>query len=78
MVFVSNDKLHAKTAPLFTSENQIFIKGEDLKKDLARLNEYYSKFPADVRDKGVISFAPYLPLDGDYLTRELWDRFLPE
>ena len=77
MVFVSNDKLHAKTAPLFMNEDQIFVKGDELKIDLGRLDEYYAALPAEVRERGVISFAAYPPLDGNYLTSGLWDRFLP-
>jgi len=77
MVFVSNDKLHAKTAPLFMNEDQTFVKGDELKIDLGRLDEYYAALPAEVRERGVISFAAYPPLDGNYLTSGLWDRFLP-
>ena len=78
MIFVSNDKLHARTAPLFMNEDQAFVKGDDLKEDLACLDEYYSTFPAEVQEKGIISFAPYPPVEGNYLTSKLWDRFLPE
>jgi hypothetical protein len=31
-----------------------------------------------MREKGIISFAPYPPIEGSYLTSKLWDRFLPE
>lgn len=77
MVFISNDKLHAKTAPLFLSEDQTFLKGDELKGDLHRLDEHYAALPAQIRERGIISFAAYPPLDGDYLTSALWDRFLP-
>ena len=77
MVFVSNDGLHARTAPLFLRGDQIFIKGKDLKRDLRRLDEHYSKLPEEIRNRGVISFATSPPTDGQYLTTELWRRFLP-
>lgn len=72
-VFISGDKLHRSTAELFINENQKFVWGPDLKKDLGKLNENYMKLPQEVKDKGVLSFASKPPLEGDYLTAELWD-----
>jgi hypothetical protein len=75
MIFTSNDKLHAKTAPLFLGPNQEFVVGTELKADLRRLDEYFSSQPAEVLERGLITFDP--PQDGDYLTTRLWNRFLP-
>ena len=58
-------------------KDQVFLRGEELKSDLAKLDEHYTGLPDEVKEKGVISFAPYPPLNGDYLTCDLWDRFLP-
>jgi len=77
MVFVSNDNLHARCVPLFLGKNQEFIRGQDLKADLCRLDDLYSAFPAEVREQGVMKFAHYPPVEGDFLTTRLWDRFLP-
>jgi hypothetical protein len=49
MVFTSRDKLHAKTVPLFLNEDQVFVRGDDLKADLAKLDEHYSRLPDDVK-----------------------------
>lgn len=75
MVFTSNDKLHAKTVPLFLRPDQVFLPGMELKGDLKRLDEYFSAQPAEVLDRGVMHFAP--PFAGDYVTTKLWKQFLP-
>jgi hypothetical protein len=49
-----------------------------LKRDLAKLDAYYSStLPESVREQGMMSFARHPPLDGEFLTVKLWDRFLP-
>jgi len=78
MVFVSDDGLHMRTAPLFLTDRQALIAGDELKADLAKLNEYYSALPPETLDKGIYSFAPQPPLDDAFLTSRLWDRFLPD
>lgn len=75
MVFVSGDKLHAKTVPLFKRSDQEFVQANDLKADLRRLDGYFSAQPKEVLDRGLIHFEP--PFDGDYLTTRLWKQFLP-
>jgi len=77
MVFASNDKLHKKTAPLFMEKNQIFINGQDLKSNLKILDDYYSSFPDDIKEQGIMKFAVYPPENTAPLISELWDRFLP-
>jgi hypothetical protein len=77
MLFVSNDKLHQRTVPLFLTKDQTFVEGMQLKRDLAKLDEHYLNFPESVREQGIMSFASYPPSDGDFLTAKLWDRFLP-
>src|SRR5260370_24572270 len=77
MVFTSNDKLHINTAPLFLMANQTLFKGTDLKADLAKLDEYYSALPEEVRNRGMMSFALNPPPDTTFLTTQLWDKHLP-
>ena len=77
MIFVSNDRLHAKTAPLFLRSDQTFLDGKELKADLARLDQYYSALPPEVRERGIIAFAPDPPEDTQFVTTRMWDRFLP-
>lgn len=76
MVFTSSDNLHAKTARLFMDESQVFVRGNDLKADLARLDTYYSALPEEVKERGVMSFAHYPPTDIDFLTSRLWDKLM--
>ena len=76
MVFASMDKLHARTVPLFLKENQAFLWGGDLKPELKRLDEHYSKLPNDVKARGVMTFAHYPPTEGGFLTARLWDEFM--
>ena len=77
MTFVSNDKLHKNIAPIFMESEQLFIDGQELKKDLKKLDEYYSKFPEEVKERGIMQFVTYPPEDIENLTSKLWDKFLP-
>jgi hypothetical protein len=74
MVFVSNDKLHRRAAPLFMSDRQAFISGEDLKRDLAALDAHYSALPAEQLDQGIFRLASYPPNDDAFLTTRLWKQ----
>lgn len=77
MVFTSSDNLHARVVPYFLGENQVFVPGADLKADLRQLDEHYSALPEEVKATGLMTFAQHPPMDGDFLTSTLWDRFLP-
>lgn len=76
MVFVSNDNLHRRCAPLFLRQDQEFVWGSDLKGTLARLEEHYRSLPEPIKDKGIYSFAAYPPDDDSSLIVQLWDRHL--
>lgn len=76
MVFVSDDNLHARTALLFMGPEQTFIIGHELKDDLRKLNEYYSKLPDVVKALGTMKFASYPPEDQDTLVGRLYDKYL--
>lgn len=77
MVFISRDKLHARTAPLFMEKGQTFVNGDDLKADTKLLDEYYSKLPEEVKIQGIMKFAIYPPDDIETLIGKLWDKYLP-
>ena len=77
MVFVSGDNLHKRVAPLFMGEDQQFVWAPDLKADLARIDEHYSRLPEAERDKGLFELARHPPLGIDSITTQLWKRFLP-
>jgi hypothetical protein len=76
-VFVSWDKLHRRCAPYFLRADQSFVWGSDLKADLHRLVDCYSKLPDDEKEQGIMRFARTPPLDNpECLTSQLWDRHL--
>jgi hypothetical protein len=77
MLFVSSDRLHHATAPLFLTEGQAYMRGDDLKRELRRLDEHYSALPDETRATGIWRFAPHPPLEGEFLTSAMWDRFIP-
>ncbi|MFZ5995254.1 MAG: hypothetical protein ACOYU4_09750 [Thermodesulfobacteriota bacterium] len=76
MIFVSSDKLHQRCAPLFMRKDQEFVWGLDLKADLKQLNEHYSSFPDDDKEKGITRVASTPPKEVECLVSKLWDRNL--
>ncbi|HEY4513555.1 MAG TPA: hypothetical protein VJH06_03525 [Candidatus Paceibacterota bacterium] len=76
MVFTSNDKLHADIVPFFLRDNQSFVLGKDLKEDLINLDKHYSALPEEVKNQGLIRFAPYPPQDDKFLITRLWDKHM--
>jgi hypothetical protein len=77
MIFVSSDTLHKRTVPEFLRSDQSFVWGQDLKADLQRVMEHYSKLPDEVKDRGLLSIAPVPPVElADSLVVQLWDRHM--
>lgn len=76
MVFASSDKLHARTAPLFMELEQSFASGYELKENLKKLNEYYSKLPDEIKKRGTMEFTVYPPEDQYTLLGRLYDKHL--
>ncbi len=76
MAFTSSDNVHVRTAPLFLTADQVFIRGQELKADLAKLDAHYAALPDEVKERGVMSFAHYPPTDGDFLISKLWDKLM--
>jgi len=75
-IFISNDNFHVGISSFFLRPDQSFIKGSDLKVDLAKLDQYYSAFPEDVKNRGVVSFALTPPDDDSFLVTQMWDRHM--
>jgi hypothetical protein len=75
MMFVSNDKLHRRTVPLFLNDQQLFVIGDELKRDLAALDDYYSGRPEEEREQGLFRLAAYPPEDDSFLTTRIWKQF---
>jgi len=69
-VFTSKDHFHAQIVPLFMNKRQTFVRGDELKDDLARLVDRYAALPDNVQRTGLITFAhtprttPASPLHG--------------
>ncbi len=76
-VFVSGDKLHAKTASLFLRNDQSFIAANHFKDGLSKINQHYSQFRSEINKVGVISYAPYPPLEIETSIHKLWDCHCP-
>lgn len=74
VIFISSDKLHRKSAPHFIRDNQSFVWGPDLKADLQKIHQLYSRLPEAERDKGLLSFARFPP-EGS-LAREIWAKHI--
>jgi hypothetical protein len=49
-----------------------------MKNDLSRLNEHYAHLPSEIRRKGIISFAPKPPQEGNFLVSSIWDQMSPQ
>lgn len=77
MVFSSNDKLHARTAPLFMEIGQTYIGGNELKQGLRELDCYYTEHLDEIESVGLMQFAPYPPSDMHNSVTRLWDVYLP-
>jgi hypothetical protein len=73
-IFVSQDKLHKRVAPLFLRGDQTFVDAADLKADLHRLDAHYSSLPDEVKNSGFYKFAKYPPLDDSFLVTRLWNK----
>ena len=75
-IFVSSDKIHIGISSFFLRPDQTFINGVDFKKDLGRLDQFYSAFPDDVKDRGVVTFAFTPPDDASYFVTQMWDKYM--
>lgn len=74
-LFVSNDRIHRATAPLFLRGGQQFVFGGELKGDLTRLDKRYNSLSEDEKAAGLFYIARYPPEDDLFLTTRLWKAF---
>jgi hypothetical protein len=70
--FVSSDKLHRQSAPLFLRSDQMFVWGPELKADLAMIVELYKGLPEEEQEKGMLKFAR-VPPEGSLVAKLLND-----
>jgi len=52
-VFSSKDVFHKTLVPLFLAKDQSFVHGEDLKRDLAKIDDAWRAIPPDIKAKGL-------------------------
>lgn len=71
-LFVSEDRLHRRIAPLFMRKDQFMVQGAELKADLMKLDEHFSALPEEELKKGLFRVASSPPDDDAYLTTRLW------
>ena len=76
MVFVSSDKLHERVVPLFLRDDQSFVKGQELKADLKKIDEHYAQLPRELTSQGVYKFATSPPDGVAPHVTQLWDKHL--
>jgi hypothetical protein len=76
MLFTSSDKLHRRCAPLFTSGNQEFVWGPDLKTDLGEIDQHLDRLPDSEKEQGLFEIASRPPDRQGSVVAGLWDRFL--
>ncbi len=76
-IFISSDKLHKRCAPLFLNSEQTFVWGEELKKDLNRIDKHFDNLPQDEKELGLHVFASYPPSIDDSIVVNLWDKYCP-
>jgi hypothetical protein len=75
-IFVSRDNFHVQIVPLFLSNEQTFVHGDELKADLKKLGELYSALPEEVRRTGLNGFARCPPDDTSFLVTRMWDKYM--
>jgi len=76
MVFLSSDRLHSRTVPLFLRDDQSYIHGDEFKTALGELDQYYDALPEEIKELGVMQFVSYPPSDVDSVVTRLWDRHM--
>ena len=76
-IFVSGDKLHRTSAPLFMTDQQSFVWSADLKSDLAVLNEEFLALPENQKAKGLFTLVTSPPKADQGLCARLWDKHAP-
>jgi hypothetical protein len=70
-IFTSNDNLHLNLVPLLLRNDQVFIKGTDLKADLSSINEKLANLGDE--DREVYKKKP--PVDANSFTFKMYKKF---
>ena len=76
MVFVSGDRLHQRTVPLFLTPKQSYVQVNEFKAGLREIDQYYDQLPDEVKRLGVLQFAGWPPSSLDNIVTQLWDKHM--
>ena len=76
MVFLSGDKLHRRTVPLFLRDDQSYVHSDEFKAALHELDEHYDALPEEVKELGVMQFVSFPPSDVHNAVTRLWDKHM--
>lgn len=76
MTFTSSDKFLLEFAKFFVRPNQVIIPGDDLKKDLKRVKEFFLNLTGEQKKTIKDEFGSYPPEDGAPLTASIWGRLM--
>ena len=76
MIFVSGDRLHHRTAPLFLTPKQSYVQANEFKAGLRQIDQYYDQLPDEVKRLGVLQFAGWPPSSLDNIVTHLWDQHM--
>ncbi len=76
MVFLSGDKLHASTVPLFLRPDQSFVKLDEIEPALQEIDAHYDALPDEVKALGIMRIAGYPPAHMDNVITQLWNKHM--
>lgn len=76
MAFLSGDRLHRRTVPLFLRNDQSYVHSDEFKAALRELDQHYDALPDEVKELGVMQFVSFPPSDIDNVVTQLWDKHM--
>lgn len=76
MAFTSSDKFLLDFAKFFIRPNQMIVPGDNLKKDLAQVKDFFSKLTDEQKKTVKDEFGTYPPEDGAPLTSKVWSELM--
>lgn len=75
-VFASTDKVLKQFSPLFLENNQDFVWGDDLKKDLREISQYWEHLNDDEKRNYRKKYGDYPPDNPNSITNQLWIKHM--
>lgn len=75
-VFASTDKVLRQFSPLFLGNDQDFVWGDDLKKDLCQISQYWENLGDDEKKNYRKKYGDYPPDNPDSITNQLWIKHM--